>query len=93
MLCSEHTQSLYESDETDSLDNTEACVEISMRRSWIWSEICFRCRHEIAGICRCRLGRERSGSEENRLSREHSGTEEHLRLLFYFGICHGFMVQ
>jgi hypothetical protein len=24
-----------------------------------------QCRHEIAGICRCRLGRERSGPEEH----------------------------
>jgi hypothetical protein len=27
------------------------------------------------------------------IGRERSGPEEHLRLLFYFGICHGFMVQ
>jgi hypothetical protein len=47
----------------------------------LWPEICLRCRHEIAGIFRCRLGRERSG------------LEEHIRLLFYLGICHGFLVQ
>jgi hypothetical protein len=67
--------------ETDSLDSSEACIEISTRHSWIWPEICLQCRHEIAGICRCRLGRERSGPEE------------HIRLLFYLGVCHGFLVQ
>jgi hypothetical protein len=61
MLCSECTQSVYESAEIDTLDSSEACVEISTRHSWLWLEICLRCRHEIAGICRCRLGRERSG--------------------------------
>jgi hypothetical protein len=76
-----YTQSVYESTETDTLDSSEACVEISTRHSWIWPEICLRCRHEIAGICRSRLGRERSGPEE------------HIWLLFYFGICHGFLVQ
>jgi hypothetical protein len=81
MPCSECTQQVYESAETDTLDSSEACVEISTRHSWLWPEICLRCRHEIAGICRCRLGRERSGSEE------------HIRLLFHFGICHGFLVQ
>jgi hypothetical protein len=35
----------------------------------------------IAGIFRCRL------------ARECSGLEEHIRLLFYFGIYHGFLVQ
>jgi hypothetical protein len=37
----------------------EACVEISTRYSWLWPKICFQCRHEIARIFRCRLGRER----------------------------------
>jgi hypothetical protein len=81
MLSSECTQSVYESVETDTLDSSEACVEIFMKHSWLWTEICLRCRDEIAGICRCRLSRERSGPEE------------HLRLLFYFGIFHGFLVQ
>jgi hypothetical protein len=35
MLCSECTQSVYESTETDSLDSSGACVEISTRYSWI----------------------------------------------------------
>jgi hypothetical protein len=81
MLCNECTQSVYESAETDSLDSSEACAEIPTRHSWIWPEICLCCRHEIVGICRCRLGRERSG------------LEEHIWLLFYFGIYHGFLVQ
>jgi hypothetical protein len=81
MLCSEFTQSVYESVETDTLDSSEACVEISTRHSWLWSEIFLRCRHEIVGICRCRLGR------------ECSGPEEHIWLLFHFGISHGFLVQ
>jgi hypothetical protein len=79
MLCSECTQSVYESIEINSLDSSEACAEISMRHSWIWPDISLRCRHEIAGICRCRLGR------------ECGGLEEHIRLLFYFGIWHGFL--
>jgi hypothetical protein len=81
MLCSECAQSFYESVKTDTLDKSEACVEIFMRHGWLWTEICLWCRHEITGTCRCRLGR------------EHSGPEEHLQLLFYFGICHGFLVQ
>jgi hypothetical protein len=81
MLCSECTKSIYESEKTNSLDSSEACVDIAMRHSWIWLEICLKCRHEIAGICQCRLGR------------ECSGLEEHIQLLFYFGIYHGFLVQ
>jgi hypothetical protein len=80
MLCSECTQSIYESAEIDTLDSREACVEIFTRHNWLWPEVCLRCIHEIAGICRCKLGR------------ECSGPEEHLRLLFYFGIFHGFLV-
>jgi hypothetical protein len=72
---------VHESIETNSLDSSEACIEISTRHSWIWPEICLRCRHEIVGIRRCRLGRERSG------------LEEHIWLLFYLGVCHGFLVQ
>jgi hypothetical protein len=67
--------------ETDSLGSSKTCIEISTRHSWIWPEICLQCRHEIAGICQCRLGR------------EHSGPKEHIRLLFYIGVCHGFLVQ
>jgi hypothetical protein len=52
-----------------------------MRHSWIWPEIYPQCRHELAGTCRCRLSRERSG------------LEEHIWLLFYLGVCHGFLVQ
>jgi hypothetical protein len=81
MLCSESTQSVYESVEIDTLDSSEACVEIFMRQCWLWPEICLRCRHEIARICRCKLRRERSGPEE------------HIWLLFYLGIYHGFLVQ
>jgi hypothetical protein len=73
MLCSECTQLVYELVETDTLDSSEACVEISTRHIWLWPEICLRCRHEIAGICRCRLGR------------EHSGPEEHIWFLFTLG--------
>jgi hypothetical protein len=64
MLCSECTQSVYESVETDTLDSSEECVEIFTSHNWLWTEICLQCRHDIAGICRCRLGRERSGPEE-----------------------------
>jgi hypothetical protein len=64
-----------------TLDSIEACVEIFTRHNWSWTEICLRCRHEIARIYQCRLGRERSVSKE------------HLWLLFYFGICHGFLRQ
>jgi hypothetical protein len=60
-----------------SVDSNEACIEISRRHSWIWPEICLQCRHEFAGICRCRL------------ARECSEPEEHIRLLFYLGVCHG----
>jgi hypothetical protein len=81
MLCSECTQPIYELVEIDTLDSIEACVEISTRHSCLWPEICLRCRHEIARICRSRLGK------------ECSGPKEHILLLFYFGICHGFMVQ
>jgi hypothetical protein len=56
-------------------------IEISPRNSWIWLEICLQCRHEIAGLCQCRLGRERSGPEE------------HIWLLFNIGVCHGFLVE
>jgi hypothetical protein len=80
-ICSECTKSVHESVETDSLDNSEPCIEISTRHSWIWPEICLQCRHEIAWICRCRLGRERSVPEE------------HIQLLFYLRVCHGFLVQ
>jgi hypothetical protein len=81
MLCSECTKSVHESTETDSLDRNEACIEISTRHSWTWPEICLKCRHDLAGTCRCRLGR------------VCSGREEHTRLLFYLGVCHGFLVQ
>jgi hypothetical protein len=40
-----------------------------------------KCGLEFAGICRYRLGREYSGLEEN------------IRLLFFLGVCHGFLVQ
>jgi hypothetical protein len=66
---------------TDSLDSSETCIEIFTRHSWIWPEICLQCKHEIVGIGRCRLGK------------EHSGPEEHIRLLFYIGVFHGFLVQ
>jgi hypothetical protein len=61
MLCSECTQSVYESTETNTLDSNKACVDIFTRHSWLWTEICLLCRHEIARICRCRLGREWTG--------------------------------
>jgi hypothetical protein len=66
--------------ETNSLDRNETCIEIYTSHSGIWLEICLQCRHEIVGICRCRLGR------------EHSGPEENIQLLFYIGVCHGFLV-
>jgi hypothetical protein len=55
MLCNECIHSVYESVETDTLDRSEACVDISTRHGWLWPEICLWCRHYIAGICRCRL--------------------------------------
>jgi hypothetical protein len=55
----------HESTETDSLDNNKTCIEIPTKHSWIWPEICLQCRLELAGICRCRLGREYSGPEEH----------------------------
>jgi hypothetical protein len=67
--------------ETDSLDSSKACIEIYTRHSWIWPEICLQCELEFAGICRYRL------------SKEYSGPEEHIRLLFYLGVFHGFLVQ
>jgi hypothetical protein len=81
MLCSECTQLDSESSKTNTLDCNEGSVEISMNQSWLWPKICLQCRNEIAGICRCKLGKERSGLEENPW------------LLFYFGIFHGFLVQ
>jgi hypothetical protein len=81
MLCSECTESVHELAETDSLDRSKSCIKISMRHSWIWPEICLQCRHEITGICRCRL------------VKEHSGPKEHIQLFFYLGVCHGFLVQ
>jgi hypothetical protein len=81
MLCSECTQPVYELAETNTLDSGESCVEISTRHSWLWPEICLQCRHEIAGICQCRLGR------------EHDRLKENIRLLFYFGVYHSFLVQ
>jgi hypothetical protein len=56
MLCSERTQEVYELAKTDTLDRSEACVEIFMRHNWLWPEICLRCKHDIARICQCRLG-------------------------------------
>jgi hypothetical protein len=35
MLCSECTQSTYESAKTETLDSSEACIEIFMRHSWL----------------------------------------------------------
>jgi hypothetical protein len=49
MLCSECTQSVYESTETDTLESSEACVEISMRHSWLWPELCFRVDMRLQG--------------------------------------------
>jgi hypothetical protein len=73
MLYNERTHSIYESSETYSLDSSEAFIEISTRHRWIWPNICLQCRHDIARICRCRLGR------------ECSGPEEHIWFLFYLG--------
>jgi hypothetical protein len=36
MICSECTQSVYESAEIDTLDSSEACVEISTRHIWFF---------------------------------------------------------
>ena len=79
MLCSECTQLVYESAETDSLDSNKACIEISTRHNWIWPKTCLQCRLEFVGICR--------------MDRKYIGLEEHVRLLFYLGVCHGFLVQ
>jgi hypothetical protein len=35
MICSECSQSVYESVEIDTLDSIEACVEIFTRHSWL----------------------------------------------------------
>ena len=61
--------------------SSKACIEIYMRHNWIWPKICLQCRHKIAGICRCKLGR------------VHSGSEEHIRLLFTLGSAMVFLVQ
>jgi hypothetical protein len=63
------------------LVNTRPDICYAVNVLWIWPEICLQCRHEFARICQFRLGR------------EHSGPEEHIRLLFYLGVCHGFLVQ
>jgi hypothetical protein len=81
MLCSECAYSIHELAKTNSLDNSKSCIEIHMRHSWIWPEICLQCELEFAGICRYIL------------SREYSGLEEHIWLLFYREGCHGFLVQ
>jgi hypothetical protein len=60
--------------ETESLDNSEACIEISMKHYWIWPEIFLQCRLDFAEICRCRLSKERSG------------LEEHIQLMFYLRV-------
>jgi hypothetical protein len=63
----------HETTETNSLDNNKTCIEIPTKHNWIWHEICLQCRLDLAGICRCRLGR------------EYSGLEEHIQLLFTLG--------
>jgi hypothetical protein len=67
--------------ETDSLDSSKACIEIYMRHSWIWPEICLQCELKFAGIYRYSL------------RKEYSGPEEHIWLLFYLGVFHDFLVQ
>ena len=72
--------SQFMSQPRQTLDSSKTCIEILTRHSWLWPKICLQCRLEPARICRCRMGRERSGQKK------------HIWLLLHFRVCHGFLV-